>query len=270
MATKTAPAKAGKKSTAIVPWSEKFAGYAKQAKEQVKKAGGGGASIKFGRGSIQVSGSVVPGGKLKCVILGYCAHNRWWEADYDKDDVQPPDCYAFSAEYGDEEMAPHPDAAEKQADTCTECEKNQFGSAKTGRGKACANGVKIGALVAKDCEDAADVSRAEMATGFLSPTNVKHWKGYVDMLADEEGVPPWAVVTEITTHDDPDTQIRIEFALVERIEDDDVLTALERRADVEKVQSGLQVPYGPKVERPAPASKKPAGKGQKFAPRGRR
>jgi phosphotransferase system IIB component len=103
-----------------------------------------------------------------------------------------------------------------------------------------------------------------MATGFLSPTNVKHWKGYVDMLADEEGVPPWAVVTEITTFDDQDTQIRVEFNLVEKIEDDDLLTALEQRADVEKVQNALQVPYGPKTERTAPVKKGSVGKSKKF------
>ena len=259
-----------KKSTALVPWSEKFACYAKATKEQVKKAGGGGASIKFGRGSITVSGATVPGGKLKCVILGYCAHNRWWDADFNKDDVQPPDCYAYSTEYADAEMAPHEEASTKQSDLCADCEKNQFGTANTGRGKACANGLKLGILVAKDCEDAEDIPRAEMATGFLSPTNVKHWKGYVDMLADEEGVPPWAVVTEITTFDDSETQIRVEFNLVEKIEDDDLLTALEQRADMEKVQSALQVPYGPKIERTAPVKKGSVGKNKKFAGSGRR
>jgi len=256
----------GKNTKALVPWSEKFAPYARAAKEQVKKAGGGGASIKFGRGSIQVSGATVPGGKLKCVILGYCAHNRWWDSDFDKENVQPPDCYAFASEYNDPEMAPHEEAADMQSDLCTDCEKNQFGTAKTGRGKACSNGIRLGALVAKDCEDAEDIPRAEMATGFLSPTNVKNWKGYVDMLADEEGVPPWAVVTEIATYDDPDTQIRIEFNFVEKIDDDDLLTALEKRADMEKVQTGLQVPYGPKIER---AARKPVAKSKKFAATGK-
>jgi hypothetical protein len=253
------------KSKALVPWSEKFANYAKAGKEQVKKAGGGGASIKFGRGSIQVSGATVPGGKLKCVILGSCAHNRYFAKDFDKDDIQPPDCYAYAIEYNDPEMAPHPEALSKQAELCADCENFQFGTAKTGRGKACAQGMRIGALVATDCVDAEDIPRAEMATGFLSPTNVKHWKGYVDMLADEEGLPTWAVVTEITTFDDPDTQIRVEFALHEKIEDDAILTEIEKRADVEKLQSGLQVPYGPKIERQVRPKGKAVGVGKKFA-----
>lgn len=264
MATK----KQGSKSTALVPWSEKFAKYAKASREQVKNVGGGGAAIKFGRGTIAVSGNTVPGGKLKCVILGYCALNAWWDADYDKDDVQPPDCYAYSDAVGDPEMAPHPEAADKQAETCAECEKNQFGTARTGRGKACSNTIKLAALTAADCKEAEDIPAAELAFGRVSPTNMKHFAGYVKMLEEEHGRPPWAVVTEISSFDDPDTQIRLEFKLAELIDEEDagdILDALERRADAEKIQSLLQVPYGPKIDRPKPAPR--AGRSQKFAGR---
>jgi hypothetical protein len=103
-----------------------------------------------------------------------------------------------------------------------------------------------------------------MATAKFSPTNVKHWKAYVDMLADDEGVPPWAVITEITAHHDDKTQISLEFKLVEKIEDDDILTALEKRAEPEKMQKLLQIAFTKPVAQTA-KGKSAIGKSGKFA-----
>ncbi len=266
MAIKTpaAPAKGAKKgSTAIVPWDQKFAQYAKESKEQVKNVGTGGVGVKFGRGSIAVGGTTVPGGKLECVIVASCALNAWYASDYDPNEAAPPDCYAFANVVGAEDMAPHEQAPDKQCATCIECEKNQFGSAKTGRGKACNNTVRLGLLLAKDCEGGEDAASAELATAKVSPTNTKHWAGYVKMLADDHGRPPWAVITEVSSHDDPKTQIRLEFKMVELIEDDAVLAALEAR--VAKTQEALQEPFQAAAERP-----KPVAKNAKFAGRERR
>ena len=257
MATKTA----AKKSTAIVRWDEKFAKHAKAAREQVKNIGGG-VGVKFGRGSISVGGNTVPGGKLECIVAGSCALNTWYEADYDPNDAQPPDCYAFALVGDDPEMAPCAEAANKQSDLCQGCAKNEFGTAKVGRGKACGNNIRLGLILAKDAEEAGDIAAAEIATAKVSPTNTKHWAGYVKMLDDEHGRPPWAVVTEISSFDDPKTQIRLEFRMVDLIEDDAILTALEKRVD--KVQEDLQRPYPAPTEKTAPV-KRAVGRAAKFA-----
>lgn len=261
MATKKA---AATKSTAIVPWDKKFADAARDAKEQVKNVGSG-VSVRFGRGSITVGGVTVPGGKLSCVILGSCALNAWYEGTYDPNDIQPPVCYAFAEQIGDEAMAPHEKSTKPQSPTCAECKKNQFGSAETGRGKACGNNVRLGLLTAKDVEDAGLIGIAELALAKISPTNMKNYAGYVKSLADEYGRPPWAVVTEISSHDDPKQQIRLEFRMVEVIDDDDTLTALEKRLG--GVQEVLQVPFAPPVEK---AHVPPVGRGAKFAGKPRR
>lgn len=255
MATK----KSAGKSTAIVPWTEKFAAYAKQSTEQVKSIGGG-VGISFGHGVISVGGNEIKSGKLECIILGSCAHNLWFKSKFSRDDRQPPDCYAFAITPDDPEMAPHAQATSKQATKCSECEKNVFGTADTGRGKACGNTLRIGVLLAKDVDDGAAAKSAEMATGRVSPTNLKRYKQYVTMLEEEHGRPPWAVITEVASYDDKDTQIRLEFRMVDLIEDDEILTELEKR--YLKIQDVLQVPY------PAPTEKKPTsavGKSSKFA-----
>lgn len=261
MATKKAATKkAG--STSIVKWDEKFAKYAKETKDQTKNIGTGGVGVKFGRGSITVGDTPVKGGKLECVIVGSCALNAWYKADYDPNDRQPPDCYAFAVVSDDPDMAPHAAASDKQSDLCATCDKNQFGTAKVGRGKACGNNIRLGLFTAKDVEDAKGISSAELATAKVSPTNLTHYKKYVDLLEEEHGRPPWAVVTEVSSFDDPKTQIRLEFRMVELIEDDEILEALEKR--FLKIQDVLQKPFAAPTER-APTKKPAAGGNKKFA-----
>src|SRR6185312_13802346 len=151
-------------STALVKWDEKFAKYAKETKDQVKNIGTGGVGVKFGRGSITYGDTPVKGGKLECVIVGSCALNAWYATDYDPNDRQPPDCYAFALISDDPEMAPHQAVVNKQSDLCSTCEKNQFGTAKVGRGKACGNNIRLGLFTAKDVEDASNINTAELAT----------------------------------------------------------------------------------------------------------
>lgn len=265
-ATKNGKAAGGKtptksKSTSMVPWAERFAPYATAAKEQNKNIGGGGIGVKFGRGKITIGGSDVKGGRLECVVLGSCGLNKWYEKDYNPNEATPPDCYAFALMPGDPDMAPHKQAAKKQSADCASCEKNQFGTANTGRGKACSNTVRLAVITAKDAEDVDEIASAEIATAGVSPTNTKAWKTYVDMLADEHGVPPWGAVTEISSHDDPVKQIRLEFRLVDLIVDGSTLDALEKR--VAKIQDLLQTPFQAVADRPTTG--KPAGASGKFA-----
>ncbi len=254
--------KAAKKSgsTALVKWEEKFGKYAKETKEQVKNVANGGVGISFGHNAITVGGNKMPNGKLSGIILGSCAFNAWYKTKYNAAEKVPPDCYAFAIVVEDPDMKPHQLAPSKQNEDCASCEKNQFGTSSTGKGKACSNNIRIGVLLGKDVEDGASALSAELATGKISPTNMKYYKEYTDLLEAEHNRPPWAVVTEITSHDDSDTQIRLEFKMVELIEDDEILEALEKR--YLGIQQVLQVPFA------AVADKKPAaGASKKFAPK---
>ena len=258
------------KTTSMTVWEQKFSGYAKESAEQVKNVGGG-VGVKFGRGEILVGGLPVKDGALECIVIGSCALNTWYAEAYDPDNAQPPDCYAFALVQGDAEMAPHEDAADKQSEQCADCPQNQFGTANIGRGKACGNNVRLGLILSSDVESGNDAKSAEMATARVSPTNVKHWASYVKMLKEEHGRPPWAVVTEITSVNDPKTQIKLGFKLVETIDDPDVLEVLEAR--YQKVQDVLQQPFGPPVERTTATKGRgrqaaTTGKSSKFAAKG--
>jgi hypothetical protein len=262
MATK----KATSKTTAITKWDEKFAGYAKQGKEQIKNIGVSGTSISFGRGKVTV-GDKEYKGPIEVIIVGYCAMNAWYDGPYDPKEKTPPACYAFSQIFDDDEMAPHKAvlAANRQADKCAECEKNQFGSATTGPGKACGNRVRLGMLLASDVKDGETAAKCEMAVGSVSPTNLKRFRKYIDTLEEDHGRPSWGVVTEIESLDDDENQIRLEFKIVDKLEDDEIIEAVEKR--FLKVQDALQTPYSAAV---AKDKKKPSnvGKNSKFAGKG--
>ena len=260
MAGKKAAVKS-KAPTSIVKWDEKFGKYAKEAKAQVANVGIGGTSVSFGHGTITVAGNVIKSGKLECVVVGSCALNKYYKTQYNADDKQPPDCYALAVISDDPDMVPHPQAVAKQAAKCADCDKNVFGSANTGRGKACGNTIRLGLFVATDVTEADAIAVAELATAGVSPTNRKYYSEYVDKLLEEHGRPPWAVVTEIQSEHDDKTQIKLTFRMVSLIDDDEVLEALEKR--FLKVQDFLQRPFSAPIERPKAG--KPVAQGKKFA-----
>jgi len=280
-AKKTAAKKTTKGgSTALVPWDEKFAAYAKQSTEQVKDVGVYGSSISFGHNSITVDGVEIKG-PIECVILGSTPHNRWYDGVYDAKNKVPPDCYAFAAPNPDEpgttvagtdpSVKPYFTVVNKQSPQCNgtddsaPCPKNIMGTATVGKGKACSNTIRLGLLVAADLEDSDTTKAAELRLAHVSPTNTRYFAEYVKMLGDADGDyrrPPWAVITEITSHDDKKTQIRLEFKYVDSITDNDTLVELEKR--FLKIQSVLQTPYSATATKDAAPAKSNAGKSGKF------
>jgi hypothetical protein len=256
MATK----KAAKKSTSLVKWDEKFAQYAKAGKEQIQSIGGTGLSISFGRGFIKVGDREIKSGKLNVVIIGYCAVNRFYKEAWDPNTKTPPDCYAFALAANDPDMAPHASVVRKESARCADCPQNAFGTASVGNGKACTNNIRLGMLTEDSIEDADLISAAELGVGHVSPTNLKRWKKYVDDIEEEHHRPVWAVVTEITSENDPKTQIKVSFKMVSLIDDQDAIDALEKR--YLKIQEVLQVPYAAAQEK---VVKPVAGKSAKFA-----
>jgi hypothetical protein len=263
-----APAKkqAAKKATpgaALVKWDEKFAKFAAAGVEKEKNLGGG-ASLKFSPGAITYNGANMPGGKLNVIILESAFLNAWYKSTYNQDNPTSPECFALALDDGD--LAPHEKSTDPQSDTCANCEQNAWGSAATGRGKACGNKRRLAILAASDCEDGEGTAAAEMITATLSPTTLKAWAGYVRAVADQHSRPTWAVVTEISNVLDPGQtpSFHIEFALVDLITDEDVLVALEKR--LAAAQELVLRPFEPT---PEPIGKPPqkgnVGKSQKFA-----
>ena len=247
-------AKAPTKSTAVTKWDEELAKHAAMA-AGIEASVQTGSWISTKGGRMSYNGQEVKGNKMNVIILDHILENHYYTARYDPDNPASPVCFAFAR--SDDDMSPHEKSSDPQSEACHGCPQNEWGTADTGRGKACAN-IRRLALIPEDGME--DVSAAQVAYMKIPVTSVKGWAGYVNNLSTVMKRPPFGVITEISVVPDDKTQFKIQFKLVEKIEDGEALGAImERRAAVE---SELMAPYSPMEveEKPTPRSGKVAGK----------
>lgn len=205
MATKNTPAK--KQSTAVVNWESKLAQYAEAAATQ-EEAVGTSNFLSFKAGVIAFQGNPVANNKLQAVVVDSVMENVYYDTPYDEDDPRPPVCFAFGRD--EKEMKPHEKASKPQAQSCSECEWNKFGSAENGKGKACANRRRIALLPAEPLTESA-LEKSKFALAKLPVMSVANWAGYVRTLKGLQKRPPMGVVTEISTVPDTKSQFRVVF-----------------------------------------------------------
>jgi hypothetical protein len=237
-AKKKAPGKA------LAKWDEQLAALAERAAKQEAHVGGGGTFIKTRGGVLVYDGAEVPGNKMNVVIIDSVLENAFYDGKFDPDSPAPPVCYAFGAEARD--MAPHAESTEPQSASCAECPHNKWASADQGRGKACKNIHRL-ALIPEDALESADaIEDAELAFIKVPVTSGKAYAGYVRQLKDNFMRPPLAFVTELSLVRDAETQFKMQFKLVEQIEDGDLIGALLAKA--EKAAGELEQPYTPADE----------------------
>lgn len=175
-----------------------------------------GSFISVRGGVLTYQDNAVPGNKIRVVVLAAIMENVFYQGSYDPNNPSPPACYAFGSD--ESEMAPHEKASDPQADACSECPMNEWGSVGDGsRGKACKNIRRLAVMVESALDG--DISGAEVAFLKLPVTSVKAWASYVNQLS-AGGLPPCAVITEIMVTPDAKTQFKVSFSCADRIEDD--------------------------------------------------
>lgn len=246
------------KGKEIVNWEEELAAAAVEASSS-EAAGGGGAFLSFQGGRISYGGSEVPNNKLNVVVLDAVMENQFYVDRYDPDHPSSPVCYAFGR--NEKDMAPHPEAPEPQAENCATCPMNQWGSADTGKGKACKNVRRI-AVITEDALDG-DLNDAEVVYAKVPVMSVKNWSGYVNQLAATIKRPPFVVVTELSTVPDPKSQFRVQFKMVEQLDTDPDLVS-ELMAKHKEVKALIDFPYqAVEVEEKEPAKPSKVRRGRR-------
>jgi hypothetical protein len=241
----------------MVKWDAELAKFASASAATVDSIGSGGNFISFKGGKITYKGGEIPGNKMEVVVLEHVLERNWFAGRYDPANPAPPSCYAFGREK--DGMAPDENSSDIQNDVCETCPHNEWGSADTGRGKACKEIVRLALLSRSDLDE--DIEAAEVAYAKIPVTSTKGWAGYVRQVKDVLNRPPFAVVTEVSVVPDSENQFKILFKLIEPIEDGDVIGALVAKHKDEATK--IIFPY-PKIEaKPAKAAPKPKGK-RKF------
>lgn len=207
-----------------------------------------GGILKFGE-------EEMPGNEMLVIILDAIHENTYYPDKFDSDVMLPPRCFAMSRE--EKDMQPHenvPDTDseeaedsffEMQSEFCDECPMAEWGSADTGRGKACSNRRRLAIIPAgqfvevgkgrkksfemEAFEDPKHFEEANIAFLKLPVTSGKNWSKYVHQLHKQHQRPPFGVLTHIYLEADEKTQFKICFDMVEVIEDEAVLEVLMAR-----------------------------------------
>lgn len=261
MATKTT-----KPGTQVILWEQEMKAAA------VKQAAGekvfeGFKKINVQSGFMMIDGEPVKDNTLDVIVLAAVPLNEYYSTAYNPAKPTVPDCYAYGdpkAEDPEEGMAPG-DVEDQQSTKCDGCEKNVFGSADTGRGKACKNVRRLLVMTDDSLDNMKDAEERSLSIPVMSVAN---WAKYVkNVLGDEIGRPYYGVVTTISVKPDPKSQYRMHFAFKELINfDQDLWAAM--KAKTEAAMKAIIAPYPKQSDLDANAAAKapPPKKGGKAAP----
>ncbi len=134
-------------------------------------------------------GSTNPG-PMAAIILDWRILHEYYTGVYDANKPSSPACWALNAEVTG--LTPSKRVESPKAPSCAECPMNVFGSAATGRGKACKNQRRL-AIVPVDA-----TADTEPMILTVSPTGLKNFDNYVNGLGSgDDGKLPIQMVTQI-------------------------------------------------------------------------
>lgn len=255
---------------ALVDISKKWEAQAVKAVAEVPASGGTFLSTKGG--ILTFGEEAMPGNQVCVIILDAILENTAYEGRYDPDNKAPPICYAFGRLDEQKDMAPDP-SMEKfpeyfvpQAESCAVCPLNEYGSADTGRGKACQNRARLALLPAgyftpkrgsKDFEleifeDPAHFKTADIAHLKLPVLSVKNYFKFVNDVAAAHRRPPHGVIARVYLEADAKAQFKVCFEMLEVVSDElaEIIMARNEEATAAKI-GGYQPPE--KKEQPKAA-----------------
>lgn len=175
------------KNTLPVNYAEQLAKEAAEISKRISTPSGDRVRFNSNRALVTPDGN--EGEELEVVVIDFVSSNLFYDGPFDRDNPQPPGCFAIGAEPS--LLVPSPNSPNKQAETCSACPNNQFGSA--GKGKACKN-TRLLAItpVALDGEE------PPIWIMSVPPTSVKAFDAYVKSLSAKHKTVPVGVVTRIT------------------------------------------------------------------------
>lgn len=232
--TEVAPVKA---TPVAMPgsWRDHLKTVVTQAADMEKPTGG---FISFRAGRLSIGDQTMPGDKIECVIVDSVLHNKYFDTPYNANKVVPPKCYAFARET--ENLAPTEECEDKQSEDCLGCPQNEWGSSGTGtRGKACTNSRRLWLLPADVVNSPDKIAKVSFLQCDLPVTSVINFSKFVTDLASS-GLPPFAVIAEISVKVHPTSLFQVHFKSLEQIKDERILEALTKRNWM-KVQEPLPV-----------------------------
>lgn len=171
---------------------KQLASESQSIKEMVAAGGGGPRLTINNNGNWQTPDGAEIGPSIRVVVLDFITRHTWYPHPYQKGNPLPPGCFAVGKNLG--AMAPDDSSPERQHETCNGCPMNEWGSAAVGNGKACTQRREAAVILE---EQANDIENAEIFVISFSPTQIKHFDGFVRQCERLLGGPPIKAVISI-------------------------------------------------------------------------
>lgn len=134
-------------------------------------------------------------GPLNVIILDWRSTNSLYVGAFNPKQIAPPVCFAKGENPA--ELVPNPKGKNVQHTDCATCPKNQWGSAPTGKGKACKNERLLAVVPPNATAD----TRPWLLR--VSPTGVRMFDNFVNTLRSH-GMHPLQVSTVVSFNPDVD------------------------------------------------------------------
>lgn len=269
----------------LAHWREELRQAAAEEAAAQRSTGGGQHFFSLRGGILQYDGAPMPGNRMVAIVLANALENCYYGRPFVEGEKSAPLCFAFGKKEAD--MEPHSavdehEYFERQNSSCVDCPQNEWGSARTGKGKACSNTVRLELLPAGSFkevgkgraktiefegleEDPEHYESAETAFLKLPVMSVKNWSKFVKEMANEHELPPHAVFVEIYVEPDPKSQFRVEFEFIEEVPDDIIEIVMARHA---KAQANIDFPYNPPADDDEEEEEAPKPLKKRQKPRG--
>lgn len=250
MATKkTSTAVAVPKSTSVVSVQEMMAKQLEALQGKTAPSSGIKVRATQDKQMLLPDGTKTPG-PIDVVILDFVSENVWYEGDFDRNNITPPNCFAI----GDipAQLAPSPNSPDKQGDedgACAGCAMNAWGSGKNG-GKACKNSRKLAVIQVTEDTDPATAPIWILQT---SPTAIKGFDAYVKTVVSTFKCPPAGVITRVGFDE---SQTYTTFVFGDPVPNEDVAACFGRIEEARKLL--MEEPDVSGFGAPKPAQKKAA------------
>jgi hypothetical protein len=217
------------KKDALVKWEARLAASAASATKVVAQVGGGGNFISLKSGVLSYQKAVIPENKMRVIVLAQLLENQYYAEAYEEGQPTSPSCYAYGTT-DRKTMKPDPEHVEHPvSDKCDGCENKEFGTADRGKGKACADVMRLAMITEGDL---GEIETAEIAYMKIPYFTTLEWAGYVRQLSDvhhispvggtdADGAVPPGFITQLEVVPDKKSQFRVKFKMVEKIEFDE-------------------------------------------------
>jgi hypothetical protein len=175
-------------SNEIVNYDELLAKKAAELASKISKPSGDRIKVLQNKMFKFPDGTQSPG-PFEAIIVDFVSMNQYYSGSFDRNEIVPPDCYSIGEDVS--QMQPSDKSIAKQADFCSACPHNVWGTGPGGRGKACKNSRLLAVL---PVDFSADTPLWLLQT---SPTGIKPFDTYVASIAANFNAPPVKVVTTI-------------------------------------------------------------------------